>query len=210
MSKNEYFLNSKCLNSRLHFKNIETKHKCRSSTRDCTRAEYGLFSSNRSQMKIMEMSFMILALFLFFVMVGLFFLASYTSDLRTRANLLYRQGTINTLAALSGTPEFTCGESNCVDLDKMIALKGMIGGDYKNFWNIGSLKIVRVYPSLAQQECVNNLDDCNSITIKEKETGDNEVLDWTFVSACRKESKDNYIYDKCEIGRIVAGTVEKT
>lgn len=168
---------------------------------------------NRAQMKIMEMSFMILALFLFFVMVGLFFLASFTSDLKDRVNLLYRQGTINTLVALSGTPEFTYGESNCVDLDKIIVLKGMTAGtgaDYRNFWNLGSLKIIRVYPSTTQLECTTNLDNCNTITIKEKEIGDNEIIDWTFVSICRKEStSDNFVYDKCEIGRIAAGTVEK-
>jgi len=172
-----------------------------------------LTKSKASQMKIMEMSFMILALFLFFVMVGLFFLASFTSDLKDRVNLLYRQGTINTLVALSGTPEFTCGESNCVDLDKMIVLKGMTAGtgaDYRNFWNLGSLKVIRVYPSTTQQECTTNLNNCNTITIKEKEIGNNEIIDWTFVSICRKEStSDSFVYDKCEIGRIAAGTVEK-
>jgi len=171
-------------------------------------------SNLRSQMKIMEMSFMILALFLFFVMVGLFFLASYTTDLKNQANLLYRQGTINTLAALSKTPEFTCGESNCVDLDKIIGLKDMVinNGAYRDFWNIGSLKIVKVYPYLSgEQECINSINDaCNTITIKQKEAGKNEAVDSTFVSICRKEYKDNYVYDKCEIGRIVAGTVEKT
>ena len=175
-----------------------------------------LAKSKCSQMKIMEMSFMILALFLFFVMVGLFFLASYTADLKTQANLLYRQGTINTLAALSGTPEFTCGEANCVDLDKMTTLKDMTktpNGVYRNFWsNIGTLKIVRVYPYFTGEiECSGNNYDggCNTFSIKQKETADNEILDWTFVSICRKESKDGYIYDKCEIGRIIAGTVEK-
>jgi len=163
-------------------------------------------------MKIMEMSFMILALVLFFVIVALFFLASFTSNLKEQVNLLNQQGTINTLAALSGTPEFTCGESNCVDLDKIIKLKDMVAnGEYKNFWNIGSLKIMRVYPSISgEKECTgNNYNDCNTITIKPKEAGDEEVLDWTFVSICRKESMDSAPYNKCEIGRIVAGTVEK-
>jgi len=168
---------------------------------------------NGAQMKIMEMSFMILALFLFFVMVGLFFLASATSNLKDEANLLYRQGTINTLIALSGTPEFTCGESNCVDLDKMIVLGGMVErGDYRNFWNVGSLKVMRVYPYFSgEKECSgNNYENgCNFISIKEKGATDNEVLDWTFVSICRKETKDGFVYDKCEIGRIVAGTAEK-
>jgi len=174
-----------------------------------------LFSgSSRSQMKIMEMSFMILALFLFFVMVGLFFLVSYTSDSINQANLLYRQGTINTLAALSETPEFECGEFNCVDLDKMFKLKEMAstGGIYRDFWSsISSLKIVKVYPYISgEQKCVNNVNDnCNTIIIKQKETGVNEMIDSTFVSICRKEYKDNYVYDKCEIGRIVAGTAEK-
>jgi len=197
-------------NSHLHFKNVEMKLKGKRSTHVQTRAEYGLFSSKRSQMKIMEMSFMILALFLFFVMVGLFFLVSYTSDLKNQVNLLYRQGTINTLAALSETPEFTCGEAVCVDMDKMIALKSMMDGDYRNFWDIGSLKIARVYPYFpGEKECSgNNYDDCNTITIKKRGTA-NEVLDSTFVSICRKESKDNFVYNKCEIGRIVAGTVEK-
>jgi len=201
-------------NSRLHFKNIKTRIKCKCSTHVQTRAEYGLLSSKRSQMKIMEMSFMILALFLFFVLVGLFFLASFASDLKTQANLLYRQGTINTLIALSGTPEFTCGESNCVDLDKMIALSGMTGmtGVYRNFWNVGSIKIIKVYPPISGEvKCTgNNYDNCNTIVVKEKPTGANEILDSTFVSICRKEAKDGYVYDKCEIGRIVAGTVEKT
>jgi hypothetical protein len=94
----------------------------------------------------------------------------------------------------------------------MVVLKNMVtGGDYRDFWNVGSLKIVRVYPYFSgEKECSgNNYDDCNTITIKQKQTGVNEELDSTFVSICRRESKDNYAYNKCEIGRIVAGTVEK-
>jgi len=154
-------------------------------------------------MKIMEMSFMLLALFFFFMLVGMFFLVFYSSELKKQANDLYKEGTINTLVGLADTPEFSCGESACVDMDKVEALRERIrssGGTspYYNFWNIGSLKVVRVYPS----------DPTEEIVLKAKNAGTNENLEWAFVSLCRKEIRNGYSYDKCEIGRIIAGTEE--
>lgn len=160
--------------------------------------------SKASQLKIMEMSFMILALFLFFVLVALFFLSSFTYNLKKEANILYQEGTITTLGRLADTTEFNCGKHLCIDLDKVMALKSM--DSYDEFWQFAGLKIKRLYPPIEGEiECSSSRsENCNTFTIKS--LGSNKASDWSFVSLCRIESREGNPYKKCELGIIIGET----
>ena len=76
---------------------------------------------------------------------------------------------------------------------------------YAGFWPVTRLSVRKI----AQEEEIeckkDNYPDCNFFNIYEEE-GDVETVS-TFVSLCRKEKdeKTGYWYEKCELGRIIAG-----
>ena len=110
--------------------------------------------NNRAQMKIQQMAFMLIAVTLFFVLVAMFFLMIFLSDLRRSAELLEEKNALLLVSKLSESPEFSCGASfgtqktNCIDGDKMIALKENINKyTNPNFWGISGIRIIRFYPA---------------------------------------------------------------
>jgi len=102
-------------NSRLHFKNIRTGLKSKRSTRDCTRAEHGLFSSKCSQVTI----FIIIAVLLV-VGVGIVFVVR--NSLKSRGENLP-----------VGTENVGDYVTNCLKLtsENGLILIGRQGGYYK-------------------------------------------------------------------------------
>ena len=165
-----------------------------------------MVNNKKAQVKVQQMAFMIIGLTIFFVLVGLFILSFAFSDLKQSKALLDEQEATLLVQKLANSPEFSCGgafgtvKSNCVDLDKVWALKEKIE-DYSEFWDINGIEIIKIYPS-SSQECTNsNFPDCAYLTVLEsKKLG---VDKSTFVSLCRKESDGRRIYDKCEIGKLV-------
>lgn len=162
-------------------------------------------------MKIQEMSFMLLALVLFFIIAGLFFISVSNANLKNNYENLAKEKAITTAAKLSETPELSCGERLCVDIDKVLALKD--NPAFSNFWDVNGLAIRKLYPSInntnsnEEIECnTGNYDSCNIITLKEPNSNFIEVRSYT--ALCKKESKDGYSYDKCELGVISAFTEE--
>jgi len=163
-------------------------------------------NKKRAQLKIQEMSFMLLALVLFFIIAGLFYVMLSTTNLRTEYLRLQREGAITLVARIADTPELSCGKSLCVDFDKALVLKKR--GAYDDFWRgVESLEIRKIYPYISQDiECnAGNIDTCSILTIKEAETTD-IIKDESYVVLCRKEADGDRVYDKCEIGVVIAGT----
>ncbi len=161
----------------------------------------------KAQLKIQEMSFMLVAIVIFFIIAGLFFIVIQYGNLQNKANELAEQKAISTISKLASTPEFGCGEPLCVDTDKIMALKNK--QDYQGFWgdDIKSIEIVKIFPRTVQDEIecrVNNYPNCNAYTVYGKEVKNQRTIS-TFVTLCRIEEKNNYIYEKCEIGKIMAG-----
>jgi len=160
----------------------------------------------KGQMKIQEMSFMLLGLVLFFVIAGLFFLVISNAGLKGRAQSASEVKATTTISSLASSPEIGCaGKTLCVDTDKVLALKDR--PSFNNFWNVkGGLIIRKTYPTLEGEiECnIGNYDNCNQFTLKEIEQGQGYSGISSFVVLCRKEAIDNYNYDKCELGEIIA------
>jgi hypothetical protein len=160
--------------------------------------------SKKTQAGIQEMSFMIIALVIFFILVLLFYLAISFSGLKKTVEAGSRDSAILLIARLSGSPEFACADNSidlCVDTDKIMAL--MISPAYKTFWNVEGLRIERVYPQENKTVLCEfgNYPNCNTFVLIKNKTS-SIIEDTSFVSLCRKEFKNGYNYNECELGKI--------
>jgi len=156
----------------------------------------------KAQLKIQQMTFMLLAVIIFFIMAGLFFIVIQSKDLYKQANLDQEEKALSTIAGIADTAEFSCGEPLCIDTDKLIVLQEKEA--YEKFWPLSSLSVIKVYPSGEIVKCTEiNYPNCNLFEIYDKDVNDNPVS--TFVSLCRKEKQEGYWYNKCELGKIIGG-----
>lgn len=154
------------------------------------------------------MAFMLMAITLFFVLVGMFFLTMQFSNIKESASVLEEKNALLLVTKLANSPEFSCGNSfgivgiSCVDSDKVMALKNNID-NYKNFWGISSIEIRKIYPASQGIECASsNYPNCNIIKINNGEIASEYS---NFVSLCRKESVNGETYDKCELAKLIVG-----
>ena len=154
------------------------------------------------------MAFMIIAIILFFILVGLFAVSIVYKNLQESATEIVEEKTLSAITNLAGTAEFICSgaKSNCVDADKLMALIGK--KSYDNFWDFSSLSVVR-YSGFSKNESdfiecnLRNYPDCDIIRVHgEKVKG--EVH--SFVALCRREYENNYGYEKCEVAQLWAGS----
>lgn len=166
--------------------------------------------SKRSQLRIQEMSFMLLAVFLFFILVGLFTLSIVYSNLQEGAKRIAEERTLSSLTSLSDSPEFSCTESksNCVDSDKLISLVNK--SSYQNFWPFSSLKVLRFSGfGKSENELIEcnfaNYPDCDLVVVYDKKVLNERAIS-SFVALCRKKFENGYTYDKCETAKLIAGT----
>ena len=164
--------------------------------------------NKKAQMKIQQMAFMLIAVFIFFALVGMFVLMYKMGDLRETASLLEEKNALLLLSKFANSPEFSCGEAfgnvktSCVDLDKVMALKQNIN-TYHNFWEKSNIEIRWIYPAFEEEiKCTtSNYPECNIIDVY---SGIEEGIGVSnFVSLCRKDTQEGMIYNKCEIGQLI-------
>jgi hypothetical protein len=160
--------------------------------------------NKKAQMKIQQMVFMLLAVTLFFVLVGLFFILVVFSGAKESAELLEEREALLLVSKLANSPEFSCGDAfggvkiNCIDSDKAMALKSNINR-YSNFWGVDGIKIKKIYPEGEDACTFENYSDCGEINLLTSSgTGVSN-----FVALCRKENIEEQIHDKCELARII-------
>ena len=161
----------------------------------------------KAQMKIQQMSFMLLAVVLFFVIVGLFYLSIRVQGVKESAEDLQKQAAVSIAGELANSPEFTCGKPFlCVDADKLIVMLNR--PEYAGFWPVDGIKVVRVFPLKNMTECnKNNYPECDVFSVVD--TGKSNIVYFsTFVSVCRKDEKNGFAYDKCELGRLMIGSAK--
>ncbi|MDP2925903.1 MAG: hypothetical protein Q8N99_06030 [Nanoarchaeota archaeon] len=99
--------------------------------------------SRKSQLKIQEMAFMLVAVVLFFSLVMMFGLSIWYKGIYAQVNKANQERTITSMTNLADTPEFRCAisKSNCIDGDKAISLLNKTV--YKNLWPFSSLRILK-------------------------------------------------------------------
>lgn len=166
----------------------------------------------KSQLNIQEMAFMLVALIIFFALVALFALSILYKNIVESANQIAEEKSFAAIENLAGTAEFICANNkpNCVDEDKVMALKGK--KYYDGFWDFSSLSIIKSSGLGKKEEdlikCeMGNYPNCDIIEIYDKNIKD--ISKSSFVALCRREYENNYPYEKCEIAKLIAGTEVK-
>lgn len=163
--------------------------------------------SKIAQMKIQQMIFMLIAVTLFFVLVGMFLLVVSFSGIQKSATELCEKNAMLLSTKLANSPEFSCGEAfggikiNCIDTDKVMVLKDSIS-KYRDFWDVTNIEVRKIFPISEEKVCnKGNYPNCNLIKVKSKE--EEGIYVSNFVSLCRKETFEGRSYDKCELGKIM-------
>lgn len=168
---------------------------------------------NKAQMKIQQMAFMLMAVTLFFVLVGIFVLVLRFSGLRDTARQLEQENAMLLVARLANSPEFSCENSfgalsNCIDADKVIALKER--EEYEEFWGVAKIEIRKIYPDNGNIICNDeNYENCGVIKVLERSVKTLPSSS-SFVSLCRKEITEEMIYDKCEMAKLLVSGEDKS
>jgi len=153
--------------------------------------------SRQGQLKIQQMTFMLLAVTLFFILVLLFYLAVKTAGLSEDALELEKDKAARLVTKIASSPEFGFeGVAKGVDVDKVMILRN--NKEYENFWGIDGIIIRKLYPVAEDRECeFNNYPDCNIIKLFTNRGG---APISSYVSLCRKMGKDGSSYNQCEVG----------
>ncbi len=162
--------------------------------------------SKNAQMKIQQTAFMLLAITLFFVLVGLLILSFKLSGLKQNAAQLQEENAKLLVSKIANSPEFSCGEafgeikSNCIDEDKVMMLKQEIN-KYNGFWGVSGIKIRIIYPKQKDAACsLFNYPKCNKIELIGTDKGYGTS---NFVSLCRRETSNESDSYKCELAKII-------
>lgn len=154
----------------------------------------------RGQFRIQQMAFMLVAVFFFFILVGLFFLGYQSKSIKGDAQQLQQEKAVSSLQVLIDMPELTCGPL-CIDTDKAEVMSSEF--NYGEIMPVASIEIYNVYPAFTQQiKCP--APDCNYYDIYESRQG-NITKYSTFVSLCQRVKENDYIYNKCWIGKLLVG-----
>jgi hypothetical protein len=161
----------------------------------------------KAQMKIQQTAFMLLAVTLFFVLAGMFVLVFRFAGLKDSNTDLEAENAMRLITKIANSPEFSCGESfgtqrtNCIDADKVMALKRKIK-DYEDFWGKETnVEIIRIYPEKGDVVCnQGNYPNCDIINLQGEEIKSEYS---NFVALCRKENLGGEAMDKCELAKIM-------
>ncbi len=156
------------------------------------------------QMKIQQMAFMIVAVFFFFILVGIFFLRVQFADLQGTSAELQKEQAISSLSVIANMPELNCDsrENLCLDQDKLEVMSGEFGKKYDDFWPVSSIKVYIISTSKEIIQCPGI--NCNYFELFDNGQKNSEEYS-TYVSVCEKRKETGYVYDNCEIAKLVVG-----
>lgn len=164
-----------------------------------------MIKSKKGQMKIQQMAFMLIAVTLFFVFAGLFVVTILFSDVKDSAKLLDEKNALLLVSKLADSAEFSCGTSlggsrvNCVDEDKVMALKQNID-KYSDFWKVSGIEVVSINSNNGEECNLENYPDCGKITLLDANGGTGVS---NFVALCRKQYTNGLPDEKCELARLI-------
>ena len=154
-------------------------------------------------MKIMQMAFMIVAVFFFFVLVGLFFLGIKFNDLESSAARLERENAISSLSVIANMPElnYDSNEAFTLDDDKLRIMAGDTGGIYDELWPVASIGVYKLWPVATKLKKCPGV-DCNYYELYNNGQSNKKTFS-TYVSICErvKEMPNG----KCSIGKLEVG-----
>ena len=147
---------------------------------------------------------MLLAVFLFFLLAGMFYMLIKLKGLHSQATELEENKAVLMAGFISGSTEFACaGKEFCIDTDKLLVLKNR--SVYGDLWPVSSITVRKIYPKTQTKECtLGNYPDCNQFMIYSKKTNNTSSIA-SFVALCRHEKSGDYLQEICEMGKISIG-----
>ena len=158
------------------------------------------------QMKIQQMAFMLIAVTLFFALVAIFVIGFKFSGLKESAESLEEENAMLLASKLANSPEFSCGYSfdetkiNCVDFDKLMALKG--NPAYSDFWDVNNIEVRIIYPESEEIICsLENYPNCNVFRLYSKEVSGFDSSN--FISLCRKILSNGKVQENCKLSKLI-------
>ncbi len=163
--------------------------------------------NKKAQLKIQQTAFLMIAITILFLLVGMFFFVTQFSKLKEEATLIREEKAIQMVSKLANSPEFSCGSSygneriNCIDWSKIMYLKNN-SESYKDFYDVSGVAINILFPRDSEEaiECnKSNYPECNKITIFDSEQGRPAI---NFVSLCRKAPSNSKNKDICVLARM--------
>ena len=159
---------------------------------------------NNGQMKIQQIAFMLVAVFFFFMLVGLFIIRVQLGNITETAARLEQEQAIESLEVIANMPELNCDSSTalCLDNDKLRILSGETF-DYDDFWPVASIKIYRVSTEFENEILCPGI-GCNYYEIYDNGQSNKKEVS-TFISLCETVTYAGYVYDDCEVGKLVVG-----
>ena len=186
------------IDNQIKFRGRKKRYPCQYALNKLTR---------KSQLKIQQMAFMLMAVFIFFILAGLFYLMAQSNDLRRRAELTERNKAIEIANNLMNSAEFSCGDY-CIDADRAMTLRKINAYQGKDtIWKISSIKIRNVLNDEKEVICTEaTYPDCNLIKVYDKavkESGESSV--YSFVAVCKRAKEKEYVDYKCELGKLIVG-----
>ena len=157
----------------------------------------------KAQMKIQQMIFMIIAVFIFFILVGLFVLNVQLRGLKGTSEELKETETINSLTIVTTMTELSCPTSDyfCLDGNKLEVMANK--KSYSELWPIASLEVYKTYPSFSKVVPCPGV-DCNYYKVFDNSQTQTQKVS-TYVSLCYQKKKNNQQYEDCEIAKVLIG-----
>jgi len=154
------------------------------------------------------MAFMIVAVTIFFALVGMIILVTQVSGLNQKAAALRGENAKLLVSKIADSPEFSCGNSfgtsmgSCIDEDKVMNLKSMINKYGKgSFWGVNGIEIRTIYPLNRGIECTKeNYPDCSVISLIKSVNGTGVS---NFVSLCRRDYSSGISSANCTLAEII-------
>lgn len=167
--------------------------------------------SSKAQLKIQEMAFVLVAIFIFFGLASLFFFTVGLGNLKQSVNDISSENAKQLAYQLASTPELSWSDetcSNCID-----SLKTLIVKDHRDiylqYWNLDYLVIETTYPEKQGECALQNYPNCRTITLANR-TDYYGTPATAYVSICRHEKvSSGGSYPVCEIGLIHASVEAK-
>ncbi len=150
------------------------------------------------------MSFFIIAVFIFFTLVGMFFIGFYFNSLKGSVSTLEKNQAIASLQTIANMPEFNCNsrEEFCLDENKL-RIMTTYAPLYRDFLPVESIKVYKLYPRQEEQRQCPGVNCSYYVILESTQKNVKEVS--TFVSICKKDPRFGYVFDDCEIGKLVVG-----
>ena len=154
--------------------------------------------NKKSQLKIQQTAFMLLALVFLFSIIFIFYINFSRQSLYDKRNELQMEEAYNLLQKFSGSPEFSCISSDltyCLDEDKIISLANM-SQKYKSYFSsVKSIIVKEVYPGN------------KTIKIFETPINENEEILYysAFIPLCQTKALEGYNWQQCKLAKFIIG-----